>query len=399
MKQKTLRILFLLIASVTLVFASCQTTTPEQQTVQQPIVQETVQEQAPVVQPAPEPVVEAAPTQPIAYEAISGAAVIVDKYGNVTTDIPVASVYAAGYELGDVVTVTINGQNRTMPFVDTYSDVNRGDFLIRPSGEVIAMAISYGNFGEVTGTTEGTAVAFEMAEKKGYLDEYEIRHLVKSENRDDYASDEIFANFRNVSYGGIAENRLYRSANPILDDARGPYAAVLTETAQIRTVVNLADNPNELAAISARSPYYESLVSFGQVIALNMGVDFASPDFTAKLKDGLMFMIRHEGPYLIHCNEGKDRAGMVIALLEALMGATIEEIVEDYMVTYENYFGVEKGTAKYDLISSIILDVLKDINAGEPVTNDNLQVAAENYLRDTVGLSNAYIAALKVRLK
>lgn len=49
-----------------------------------------------------------------------------------------------------------------------------------------------------------------------------------------------------------------------------------------------------------------------------MGVDFAAEEFNAKLKTGLVYLIDNEGPYLIHCNEGKDRAGFVAALLEAL---------------------------------------------------------------------------------
>lgn len=35
-----------------------------------------------------------------------------------------------------------------------------------------------------------------------------------------------------------------------------------------------------------------------------------------------------------HCTKGKDRAGFMPALLEALIGATREEIVEDYMQSY-----------------------------------------------------------------
>ena len=71
-----------------------------------------------------------------------------------------------------------------------------------------------------------------------------------------------------------------------------------------------------------------------------MGVDFAAEEFNAKLKTGLVYLIDNEGPYLIHCNEGKDRAGFVAALLEALGGAEAEEIVEDYMLSYENYYHV-----------------------------------------------------------
>ena len=45
-------------------------------------------------------------------------------------------------------------------------------------------------------------------------------------------------------------------------------------------------------------------------------------------------------PYVVHCMEGKDRTGYVCALLEGLCGATYEEIVADYLVTYYNYYSV-----------------------------------------------------------
>ena len=152
-----------------------------------------------------------------------------------------------------------------------------------------------------------------MAEKGGYLDEYAIRQLERTDVREDYASDEIFANFRMVDEGNIAEGVLYRSCSPVRGDARAPYADKLMEEAGIRTVINLADNEESMNAGLSGAPYYSTLVEEGNVILLDMGVDFFSPDFTEKLAEGLRFMIAHPAPYLIHCNEGKDRAGCCTA--------------------------------------------------------------------------------------
>ena len=63
-------------------------------------------------------------------------------------------------------------------------------------------------------------------------------------------------------------------------------------------------------------------------------------------------MCEHKGVYLVHCLEGKDRTGFVIALLEFLMGATYEEAEDDYMITYYNYYGVKKGDEKYNIIAT-----------------------------------------------
>lgn len=375
MKKLRFEQLLVMMLTLCLLMISCRTVRPE------------------VSIPEPAPVV----VTPV-YASVQGTIATVDKYGNVATDIASDSMAAAGYELGDVVTISVGANDIDAPFVGTYSDVDRGAFLLRPTNGIIALAMSYDNFAGKMGTEEGMSVTLSMAEKAGYLNEYEIRHLEKSEERSDYASDPIFANFRDVVMGKIPAGRLYRGCNPVLDDARGPYAAELVEKARIRTVVNLADSEESMAPNLPGAPYYQQMVDDGRVIALNMGIDFNDPAFTAKLKDGLLFMVANEGSYYIHCNEGKDRAGMVVALLEALMGATVQEISDDYMVTYMNYFNVAKGDAKYPIIAKIITDLFIQMNGGAPVNDANIQGVAENYIIQTVGLTADQVQTLKVRL-
>ena len=43
-------------------------------------------------------------------------------------------------------------------------------------------------------------------------------------------------------------------------------------------------------------------------------------------------------------------------LLEALCGATYQEIVDDYMITYDNYYGIKKGDYRYSIIVDSLLD-------------------------------------------
>ena len=105
------------------------------------------------------------------------------------------------------------------------------------------------------------------------------------------------------------------------------------------TVINLADSENEMEQYEGfDTTYYAGC----DIIALDMGMDYHEEDYRQKLADGLRFIASHEGPYLIHCNEGKDRTGFVIALLEALMGADADEIAADYMLTFYNYYGLQE---------------------------------------------------------
>ena len=116
------------------------------------------------------------------------------------------------------------------------------------------------------------------------------------------------------------------------------------------------------------------------------------------MADGLRFMATNQGVYLVHCTEGKDRAGFVSALLECLKGATLEEVISDYMETYYNYYGVEKGTRKYDAIanSNIVESLQQAFNVDSLETSD-LVKEAEEYLRD-IGLNSFEIYLLKSNL-
>lgn len=341
---------------------------------------------------------------------IEGNIVEVDKYGNVTLDLKTQVLLDAGLEFGDMLTVTVDGHEFEAPFVTAYSDVDVGTELVRaPGGDGernIIVAINMGNFSETYSADAGDSITLTLLEKGAYLNEWLIRQLVRTNEREDYASDAVFANFRNVAVGNMGAGTYFRSSSPVNNElCRAPYADALAKEAGIRTVINLADSAEELESYFAQddfnSPYYKELYEQGRVVFLNMGVDYRSDDFKAKLKTGLEFLIANEGPYLIHCNEGKDRAGFVSGLLEALVGATVTEIKEDYMQTYINYYGVEYGSDQYEKIAeSNILEALREIAGlpkGADLTGVDLETAAENYLMG-IGLSAEQVQLLKERL-
>lgn len=334
----------------------------------------------------------------------------VDKYGNITLNILTEILLNEGFEFGDVLMIEIGTSEIEAPFVTAYSDVDNGSVLVRgPGGEGTSpamLAVNMGNFAGAFKVQEGDQVKLSLLEKEGYLTEWTIRQLSRSNERADYASDEIFANFREVTLGNMAPGMYYRSSSPVNNDLnRAAYADEFMALAQIETVINLADSQQELDAYFRKddynSPYYKSLYEQGQVILLSMGVDFNSLDFQGKLHSGLLFMVENPGPYLVHCNEGKDRAGFVAALLEAFMGATATEIKEDYMLTYINYYGVEYGSEQYDKIAeSNILASLRDIAGlpkGADLTDVDLVQASENYLQK-IGLTKFQVEVLRTRL-
>ena len=345
---------------------------------------------------------------PITYDMsrqpVTGTVTSVSKYGNVTTDLAVADLEARGYEVGDILSITVDGQTLLAPYGTGYSNVDNGQVIALPdkSTATLSVAINMGNFASTYNAPEGTVITFSMGEKAGYLEEYTIRNIdaLRTNDRADYADDATFANFRAVTVGDIADGRLYRTSSPVNPElGRNTYADALAKEAGVKTVLNLADDEQTMQGYEG---YAESYYATLNVKPLNMGVDFAAEDFNAKLKEGLIFLTENEGPYLIHCNEGKDRAGFTTALLEALCGADLGEIVEDYMLSFENYYHVEYHSDRWTRIaqSNIIktLCSISGVDSEEALGGVDLQAAAEAYLTGTVGLSAETVAALRTAL-
>ena len=364
------------------------------------------------------------------------------KYGNVYIDCKTETFLGdMGFALGDMVTVKFLDQALTLPVVPTYSYVDTGTAAIIahltdtgvPTG-YISLAINMGNFGQTyglavkntdadgnwwwtaaEGVTYPVEVTFEMAEPEGYLAEYLLRQLVRTNERSDYAhlTDEEFANFRNLPFGDLAKNRLYRTSSPINPElGRNIYADAALKAAGVNVIMNLADSAEEAASYEGfASSYYAGQM----VIYLNLGVDFASDDFKAGLARGLRFFAENPGTYAVHCTEGKDRAGFTSALLECLMGATFDEVLADYMATYYNYYGVQKSLTravsdnKYDAIAgSNIIKILCDafeltdttglgLTNAELLAQADLAAEATEYIQ-SLGLTDAEIEQLKQNL-
>ncbi len=338
------------------------------------------------------------------------------KYGNLILDITGADLFEKGFEYGDILEVMIADQILELPLCSNYSDVDAGETMLRVTSaeDAVVLAINMGDFATTAGIATKTKVEEEpgyrwdyliqtpvqvkisLKQEDGYREQWLIHQLVRTNERADYShlSDEAFANFRVIDTTGMGKNVLYRSSSPINPDiGRSAYADKAAKDAGIVTVINLADASNIYEI--PEDAHYNTC----KVVYLNLGMEFLSETSTASLARGMRFIINGEGPYLIHCNEGKDRAGFVSALLECLMGATIDEVVEDYMETYINYYGVEKGSEKYEAVvkSNIVQAIQTNFKVKDAYKAD-LVAEAEAYLMEELGLSADEVAALKVKL-
>lgn len=218
--------------------------------------------------------------------------------------------------------------------------------------------------------------------------------------RADYPTDAAFANFREVTAGDIAPGVLYRSASPINPGpCRNGVADSLLGSNGINTVVNLADCRFRYQGYPG---YTGTQYSARKIVSLNMAWDYLSDAFSEDMHNGLEFLTEEEGPYLLHGDLGIERTGFVCMVLEALMGASWEEIRDDYMLSYENCCFVEKDSQQWQdiaeaTVAAQMLSLLGETDPDRLATADLAQ-AARTYLTATVGLTAEQVALLKEHL-
>ena len=246
-----------------------------------------------------------------------------------------------------------------------------------------------------------------LNERGKYADIQAARDIHYYDERERYTTDEEFANFRSIHMGRIAENRLYRSASPCDNQHnRAPYVDRLIEQAGVNGIMNLSDSHLKIRGYMEKdgfdSPYFLSLYQNDQVIPLALNMNYLSEEFAVTAAQGLKELAKLEPPYLIHCTEGKDRTGFICMLVEALAGADYQQIADDYMVTYDNYYGITADSEpdKYQTILEKNLDAMIRSIVGDEsinITNTDLSVYAKNYLLKA-GMSEEEITAFLNRI-
>jgi len=205
--------------------------------------------------------------------------------------------------------------------------------------------------------------------------------------------------------GNISKGILFRGSYPIFEDKeRDDAYDKLVADAKIACVINLADNETRLERIAKLVPWYNKLLESNNVIGLDIQFEFDFENkeenevFKNQLKQGLKFLIKRKGPYLVHCNAGTDRTGFFAAILEGLFGAETDEIVYDYLLSYGKKFAGEKHTELNINTGKIILEQINTIVNGKLADKDNFQSNIENYFRYEIGLTIEELEMLKERL-
>jgi len=332
-----------------------------------------------------------------------------EEFGGIYVKITIDDFNKLGFIYGDSVDVSFdNGYGlEDIPYYNGYY-VNAGEPLLvgYPGYDYIKVTINYGDdlwddFNLQMSGNSGPSLWKEakvevhnkatvvLHEKGKYLDIQNASDIHYYDERERYDSDEMFANFRAMNVGDLKDNIIYRSASPCDNQHnRATYVDALIEKAGVNMILDLADNDAKIekyiGAEGFSCPYFLSLYESDKVCAIALNMNYLSDDFGYKIVQGFKAMMETEGPYLIHCTEGKDRTGFVAMLIEALCGADYDEIIDDYMLTYDNYYRIseEKDREKYEtILNRNILAMLRFIEGeGCDPEKDDLSVGARNYL-------------------
>ncbi len=331
-----------------------------------------------------------------------------EKFGAALLNMSQEEFEETGFTLGDSCDITFgNGYALTdVPYYNGYY-VKNGDPVIvaYPGNPYVSITLNNVGIWEKAGLKEGDSVTITLNEAGKYSAIQEALGQVYSFNRADYPSDEAFSNFRPMSGGQLKENFLYRGASPVDNSRnRAPYTDGLLAKNGIKFVIDLADSQEDMqayiGAAGFTSNYVKGLYDEGKTALLDMGSAYTSQAYQQKVVAGLRAALASEGPVYIHCMEGKDRTGFVCFVLEALAGASYEEMLYDYMLTYKNYYKVSKLTApeKYNAIADLYFVPFAEYLHG---TTDIGKLLTADYSDDAAaylkagGMSDAEVQALK----
>ncbi len=348
------------------------------------------------------------------------------EFGGVYLEITIDDFNKLGFTYGDSVDVVFsNGYKlEDIPYYNGYYvDAGQPLLIAYPGYDFIKAAINYGNdlweeahlkagkeetLWTKAALSEHDTASVTLREAGKYRAIQEARDISYSDERAKYPSDIVFANYRAVSMGSIRKGTLYRSASPCDNQhKRAPYVNDLIKANQVNAILDLSDNESKLEGYIQKedfsSDYWLGLYQEGNVFPIALNMNYLSDEFAAKIAQGFINLSEKEGPYLVHCTEGKDRTGFVCMLIEALAGASYPEIADDYMITYDNYYEIntQNQADKYQTILEANLDAMVKFIVGDDSVDfktADLSGYARNYLKEA-GMTDDQIDVFLDRLR
>ena len=286
-----------------------------------------------------------------------------EKFGAALLNMGQEDFEAIGFCLGDSLDILFDNGHEYLdvPYYNGYYVRNGAPVVVAyPGDPYIRITLNNVGIWDEAELSDGATVLITLNEHGKYSDVQEALGQQYSFDIDDYADEIAFCNFRALKGGKLKDNFLFRGASPVDNSRnRASHTDGLLKENNISYIMDLADSPEDICGYMEKSdfasPYAALLLSNRRMVTLDMGSGYTGNDYKAKVAKGLQSYLAclDASTLYIHCMEGKDRTGFVCLLLEALAGASYDEMLSDYMKTYDNYFGVKPQSTKFKAIEDL----------------------------------------------
>ena len=316
-----------------------------------------------------------------AFRPVHATVTKVDQFGNIMLDLEQTDL-----EYGDSVNVSFSGgyEFKSVPYYpDFYGKM--GSVLLTDIFDTLCVSGISCNVNLMAGIEPGETATITLEQKGRYKEEFEAYNINNARYRMEGQTDEAFRNAREVTFGDIRPGRLYRGSSPF-DPSAGRIELMGSYLLEhnIGGVFDLADSRETLEAYEGLPDHTAAMIAQGQVITSALGVDYLQPKAMQSIGEGLNALTELEGPWLIQCTLGRDRTGVICALVEALCGADYDEIVQDYMQSYDNLHEIDMDpdSLQYQLFKARIDEYLTLIFGVETqdLPDIDMRAASRDYL-------------------
>ena len=332
----------------------------------------------------------------------------IDEFGAAVLEITPEIFSEKGFDFGDTLDLAFSSGYalENVPYYNGFYVPLRTPVVVAyPHYEHPTVCFNCANFHRISGVDAGETVTITLHEKGAKKDVMDLRGVVYSNDPGDYTSRTQFANARELRTGRIGAGKLYRCASPFDHQMNRPEAVdEFLREHRIRATFSLSESVDTLKKRHAGMPAYaRGLYESGHVIPVGVGSDYFGAEFSQKVAAGLIRALEEPFPWAIHCLEGKDRTGFICLVLGSLMDASYDEMLADYMRTYDNYFGIteQSDPIRYHGFKSTFFDTylkqLREMAEGEP-DEKNYRKGAEAYLKQG-GMDESQIAQLRKLLE
>ena len=111
-----------------------------------------------------------------------------------------------------------------------------------------------------------------------------------------------------------------------------------------------------LATGSGYGEYCKELYDEGNILFYKSAIDIFVDKEAVKIGEVMRSMLKSDPPFLIHCQHGRDRTGLVGIILQTLAGATYEEVESSYMKAFYNWHRLDASNPNGALITYVWTD-------------------------------------------